>query len=75
MLRAACFFMIALGSLAACSPPPDSPTETPESAELPAGPEAKISGVASGDIPAAVRAAALAKIPGMKIAEAERWKY
>lgn len=41
-------------------------------AVLAEGPEAKIDAVAAADLPAGVRAAVLARVPDMKIAEAER---
>lgn len=43
-----------------------------EKAVLAEGPEATIDAVAAADLPAGVRAAVLARVPDMKIAEAER---
>lgn len=44
----------------------------PEKSVLADGPKAEIDSVAAADLPAGVRDAALARIPGMKIAETER---
>lgn len=67
-----------LTALAACSPDPVSDPSAGQQAEQPAdgtleaGPEAVISEVEANAIPDGVRAAALAKIEGMNIVEAER---
>ncbi|WP_197411665.1 MULTISPECIES: hypothetical protein [unclassified Sphingopyxis] len=45
---------------------------TAEKAVLAEGPEAKIDAIAAADLPAGVRAAVLARVPDMNIAEAER---
>ena len=56
--------------LAACGEA-DAPA-APEKSVLADGPAATIDDVAAADLPPAVRDAVLAKVPGMKIAEAER---
>ena len=63
--------------LAACgkAEAPAAPENTaPGSSVLADGPAAEISAVAAADLPPAVRDAVLARVPGMKIAEAERKK-
>ena len=62
--------LIATFALAACSP--EAETTAEEGPDLAAGPDAQITEVDGGDIPAGVRELALATIPGMTIAEAER---
>lgn len=58
---------------AACGAPSDEPKPDDEAkAMLPAGPAAKIDTVAAADLPAGVREAALARVPGLTIAGAER---
>lgn len=59
---------------AACGGAPDQPAADDAAAKavLPAGPAATIDTVAAADLPAGVREAALARVPGMTIAEAER---
>lgn len=56
----------------ACSPSADDAAQDSSGAVLADGPEAIISEVDSADIPEGIRTAALAKIPGMTIAEVER---
>ncbi|HEV2600112.1 hypothetical protein [Sphingopyxis sp.] len=61
--------------LAGCgkAEPPAAPeTTAPEKSVLADGPAAEISSVAAADLPAGVRDAVLARVPGMTIAEAER---
>ncbi len=48
------------------------PPAAPEKSVLAEGPAAEISSVAAADLPAGVRDAVLARVPGMTIAEAER---
>ena len=64
------FAALPLALTAACSPAGEEAGE--DGAVLPAGPEAAISEVGADEIPAAVRAVALARIPGMTILEATR---
>ena len=60
----------ALLALAGCGKA-DAPA-APEKSVLAEGPAATIDDVAAADLPPAVRSAVLARVPGMKIAEAER---
>jgi hypothetical protein len=65
----------ALLAIAGCGKA-EAPTEAaggaPEKSVLADGPSADISAVSAADLPPGVRDAVLAKVPGMKIAEAER---
>lgn len=70
MLRRIFASALPLALAAGCSPAADDGDTA--GAQLPEGPAAAISEVEAGDIPEAVRAAALARIPGMTIAGAER---
>lgn len=61
--------------LAGCGkgePPAAPETTAPEKSVLAEGPPAEISSIAAVDLPAGVRDAVLARVPGMAIAEAER---
>ncbi|MHA4839376.1 hypothetical protein [Sphingopyxis sp. MSC1_008] len=75
-MRKRTWFMAgALLALAACGKA-EAPTEAsgaaPEKSVLADGPAAEIGTVAEADLPPGVRDAVLARVPGMKIAEAER---
>lgn len=62
-------FLAGCGGAAADKDPSDGAAEKAVLAE---GPEAKVAAVAAADLPAGVRAAVLARVPDMTIAEAER---
>jgi hypothetical protein len=62
---------IAVLALAGCGKA-EAPAAAPEKSVLADGPAADIAKVAAADLPPGVRDAVLAKVPGMKIAEAER---
>ncbi|MGV1684707.1 hypothetical protein [Sphingopyxis sp. NJF-3] len=66
--------MLVILLTAACGAPSDQPKADDGAAKavLPAGSAAKIETVAAADLPAGVREAALARVPGLTIAGAER---
>lgn len=64
--------MLALAGCGKAEAPAAPDSATPEKSVLADGPAADISQVAATDLPPGVRDAVLAKVPGMKIAEAER---
>src|SRR3546814_3748738 len=69
------FIAGALLALAACGKaeaPAEPESAAPEKSVLAEGPAAEISSIAAADLPPGVRDAVLARVPGMKIAEAER---
>ena len=70
---AAVAVIAAIGSLVACNQPePAAPAEPVAPAEpAPVAPETKITATRAGDIPEAVRAAALRVRPALQIIEAE----
>ena len=64
--------MLAFAGCGKAEAPAQPETAAPEKSVLAEGPAAEISEVAAADLPPGVRDAVLARIPGMKIAEAER---
>jgi hypothetical protein len=64
--------MLALAACGKAEAPAAPENATPEKSVLAEGPAASIDDVAAADLPQGVRDAVLAKVPGMKIAEAER---
>ncbi|MBL0768866.1 hypothetical protein JI743_08620 [Sphingopyxis sp. DHUNG17] len=74
MVRRMVVAAAALGVLAGCSEDPaaDARGDAGANAVLPAGPAARIDKIAAADLPDAVRAAVLTRIPDMTIVEAER---
>lgn len=64
--------MLALAGCGKTEAPAAPESAAPEKSVLAEGPAAEISSVAAADLPPGVRAAVLARVPGMKIAEAER---
>lgn len=75
MRRQAWLIAGAVLALAACGKadtPAEPPAAAPEKSVLAEGPAAEVSAVAAADLPPGVQGAVLARVPGMKIAEAER---
>ena len=64
--------MLALTGCGKAEAPAPPEAAAPEKSVLADGPAAEISGVAAADLPPGVRDAVLARVPGMKVAEAER---
>jgi hypothetical protein len=64
--------MLALAGCGKAEPPAPPESAAPEKSVLADGPAAAISEVSAADLPPGVRDAVLARVPGMKIAEAER---
>ena len=64
--------MLALSACGEAEAPASPETAAPGASMLADGPSAEISTVAATDLPQGVRNAVLARVPGMKIAEAER---
>lgn len=64
--------MLAVAGCGKAEAPARSESAAPEKSVLADGPAAEISKVAAADLPAGVRDAVLARVPGMTIVEAER---
>ena len=64
--------MLALAACGKAEAPAAPEAPAPDTSVLAAGPAAAIREVAAADLPPGVRDAVLARVPGMKIAEAER---
>ena len=64
--------MLAVAGCGKAEAPAQSQSAGPEKSVLADGPAAEVSTVAADNLPAAVRDAVLARVPGMTIAEAER---
>lgn len=70
--QALCAAMLLLAACGKAEAPAAPENAAPEKSVLADGPAADISAVAAADLPPAVRDAVLARVPDMKIAEAER---
>ena len=64
--------VLALAGCGKAEAPAEPETAAPEKSVLADGPAADISQIAEADLPQGVRDVVLARVPGMKIAEAER---